>query len=375
MNHIVASAVERVLSEGRENARVRQARDRVSSALTDLVSEAAALEKGRDVYVDTAFLNSLRGLLPGFTLDHIGFGDFEYRGPEGTIGFSRTSSVTIPGQSGRAHRVDADPPSLALRLLDAARAKGIVEGYTVNEGRFSRENPPEPGSVVKHWSLGMVKVVKTEHSPGAMTDTLVLRDAGRGQPIWVAAHELKEAVSEVVMRDMVADEPEKLAGEFEPGKGALVSDSTDNGATGPKRMPKGKQAAPVSSIPKAGASSPGRTRGESGTPQKPGAGRSGVQNKQEMQGMGNGSVTERKILGVEFHVQHSRGGASKYILDWNEAVTRAAEMSIQQGGKVYVDVLAHTPSGARAFGIDDFDPEASVSRRYVISADDLGVVP
>ena len=55
-------------------------------------------------YVDTAFLNSLRGI-PGVSLEHMGFGEFYATTPHGTVDFDRMRGKEFPGQSGRSHKV------------------------------------------------------------------------------------------------------------------------------------------------------------------------------------------------------------------------------------------------------------------------------
>lgn len=54
-------------------------------------------------YIDTAFLNSLRGI-PGVSLEHMGFGEFYATTPHGTVDFDRMRGKDFPGQSGRSHR-------------------------------------------------------------------------------------------------------------------------------------------------------------------------------------------------------------------------------------------------------------------------------
>ena len=56
------------------------------------------------VYVDTAFLNSIRGI-PGTSLEHLGFGEFYAETPKGQVDFDRMRGKEFPGQSGRSHKL------------------------------------------------------------------------------------------------------------------------------------------------------------------------------------------------------------------------------------------------------------------------------
>ena len=134
--------VERALSRGTTTPSLERARDRVSAALTDLVLDEAIVQQGDKVYADTAFLNASRGLLPGFEMKHMGFGEFYLAGPGGAeVQFDRMRGKPFPGQSGRSHLVyDNKGGSLVRELLDAAQAAGLAE-HIVSEGTLLDERP------------------------------------------------------------------------------------------------------------------------------------------------------------------------------------------------------------------------------------------
>lgn len=272
LNENTLQAVDRIAGQTNldESARTRSARDRVSAALTNLMldaplTEAAVLEKDGLVYVDTRFLNSLRGLLPGFTLRHLGFGNFEYRGPGGSIEFSRTSAVQIPGQSGRAHLVAAFRPSLIDDLLAAARKKGIVTDWNVTDWNAAVE------STVDEVVMAQKAQMPSEEGnrvPGGMTGGSVdlnRKDLkGKGQTKGEPGARRKT--------DIASKPPGKAPsarGGMSGRKAIVPNRRSETGGRGRTRPNGHRPAAPASA-------------------RKPGAGRSGVRDKREMPGMGGG---------------------------------------------------------------------------------------
>ena len=77
------------------------------------------------VYVDTAFLNSIRGI-PGTAVEHMGFGEFYADTPHGRVDFDRMRGVDFPGQSGRSHQMYGEGDS-AKWLLQQMISKGQTE--------------------------------------------------------------------------------------------------------------------------------------------------------------------------------------------------------------------------------------------------------
>lgn len=60
---------------------------------------------GKNYYADTKFMNSLSGVMPKMSLEHMGFGEFLLKGPQGEIEFDRMRGKDFPGQSGRSHKL------------------------------------------------------------------------------------------------------------------------------------------------------------------------------------------------------------------------------------------------------------------------------
>ena len=78
---------------------------------------------GKDVYADSAFLNSVSGVLPNSELKHMGFGEFYLKTPDGDIQFAR-GGKEFKGQSGRSHTVyDSKGGKLVKQLIVAMEKK------------------------------------------------------------------------------------------------------------------------------------------------------------------------------------------------------------------------------------------------------------
>jgi hypothetical protein len=77
--------------------------------LVDQLTEAyigTVYKDGKDMYVDTAFLNNVSGGAPDFHIRHLGFGEFTIEGPGGIeIEVDRMRGKDFPGQSGRSHKL------------------------------------------------------------------------------------------------------------------------------------------------------------------------------------------------------------------------------------------------------------------------------
>ncbi len=89
----------------------------------------AHYKHGKDYYVDTAFLNALnkvKGLKGG--LQHMGFGEFVWKGPDGEVDFDRMRGKDFPGQSGRSHKVyDNKGGKLVKAMIKAMENQGLSE--------------------------------------------------------------------------------------------------------------------------------------------------------------------------------------------------------------------------------------------------------
>ena len=65
----------------------------------------------------------------------------------------------------------------------------------------------------------------------------------------------------------------------------------------------------------------------------------------------------------------------EYFTSFEKACEHAVVISISNGETVAVDVLCYTKAAARKFGIVDYDPDASITTRVLVKAEDIGKVP
>lgn len=77
---------------------------------------------------------------------------------------------------------------------------------------------------------------------------------------------------------------------------------------------------------------------------------------------------------LEFAVDDA-SGRERVFKTFGEACGFAVALAACTGQDVNVDVLCWSEDAATAFGIDDYDHEASVTERIVIKADATGKVP
>ena len=88
---------------------------------------------GKHYYADSNFLNKSKGVLPGFSLEHMGFGEFYLKNGDERIDFDRMRGKDFPGKSGRSHQVtDNAKGKLVKKLIKAMEQKGKSE--LVKEG-------------------------------------------------------------------------------------------------------------------------------------------------------------------------------------------------------------------------------------------------
>jgi hypothetical protein len=64
----------------------------------------------------------------------------------------------------------------------------------------------------------------------------------------------------------------------------------------------------------------------------------------------------------------------EYFTSFDKACVYALGISISNGETVAVDVLCYTATAAHKFGIEDYDPDASVTTRVLVKAEDTGKV-
>jgi len=94
-----------------------------ASLLEDALREeqdAHHFHDGKSWYVDTGFISASDKALPGFTLKHMGMGEFQLKGPDGTIDFDRMRGKEFPGQVGRSHKLYDDKDGALIKKLMAA---------------------------------------------------------------------------------------------------------------------------------------------------------------------------------------------------------------------------------------------------------------
>ena len=100
---------------------------------------------GKDYYADTAFMNKLSGVMKGFSLEHMGFGEFTLKGPDGAeIEFDRMRGKDFPNQSGRSHKLyDNQNGKLVKQLIKAMEKAGkselMKESYSPEVGEMLTE--------------------------------------------------------------------------------------------------------------------------------------------------------------------------------------------------------------------------------------------
>lgn len=85
------------------------------------MEKIVALRIDGQLFVDTAFINSCKGILPDSELKHMGFGEFYLETPDGTIQFARRDTLKWNDISGRAHKIYDD--------VDGVLVKALVQGF------------------------------------------------------------------------------------------------------------------------------------------------------------------------------------------------------------------------------------------------------
>ncbi|MFA6234293.1 MAG: DUF2958 domain-containing protein [Bacteroidota bacterium] len=89
-------------------------------------------EEGGKWYADTDFINKVQHVYPGATLEHMGFGEFVLKTPDGEMEFDRSRGKDFPGQSGRSHLLydnkNGKVVEKAIMLMDRANKSEKVAG-------------------------------------------------------------------------------------------------------------------------------------------------------------------------------------------------------------------------------------------------------
>jgi hypothetical protein len=79
-------------------------------------------------------------------------------------------------------------------------------------------------------------------------------------------------------------------------------------------------------------------------------------------------MTKTSHKDVEFVVN------GKHLKSFDKACGDAVASSLARGVAVNIDVLAYSKAGAKWCGIEDYDPDASVSGRISITSEDHGKI-
>ena len=148
---------------------------------------------GKDFYVDTAFVqlasNNASKVLPGFTLRHLGFGEFSMDSPDGgKVEFDRMRGRDFPGQSGRSHKLYGDKKAIQKLIKNM-----VNKGHAQMSKKFK---VPTPKAVSQR--TGMKVRAKTR---GALQQKLydyfmdVYDQEGRQRP-WRSVHSIAGAVGQ-----------------------------------------------------------------------------------------------------------------------------------------------------------------------------------
>lgn len=79
-------------------------------------------KKGGKIYADTTFINRTKGVIPGASLEHMGFGEFYLQTNDGQVDFMRRSTQ-IEGFVGRTHELGDDRDGKLVDVLIKAMVK------------------------------------------------------------------------------------------------------------------------------------------------------------------------------------------------------------------------------------------------------------
>ena len=169
-----------------------------SSALSGQLEEALSeplheeqqahhFHDGKSWYVDTGFISASEKALPGFSLSHMGFGEFSLKGPEGEIEFDRMRGKDFPGQVGRSHKLyDNKDGALIKKLIAAMKGKSQeMKAESLDEADLSssssyQEIKKEAGKWAKEVAASLMKKI----SPKPKSIAVVNPDMGRPMASW-----------------------------------------------------------------------------------------------------------------------------------------------------------------------------------------------
>lgn len=86
------------------------------------------IDQDGSIFVDTDFVNRVQRL-PGVSLRHLGFGEFEVQTDRGSVEVDRMRGQPFEGQSGRSHKFydNKGGTHIALELVKEMERKGLSE--------------------------------------------------------------------------------------------------------------------------------------------------------------------------------------------------------------------------------------------------------
>jgi len=130
---------------------------------------------GKDVYVDSDFVNASQHVWPQAHLKHIGMGEFELVTPLGTIQFDRMRGIKFPGASGRGHLMYDDSDGRAMKELlakmeSAGKSERRASERTVVRAVMARGLTVDPAQRVE-WTQKHLRTKDTAFlavSPGTI---------------------------------------------------------------------------------------------------------------------------------------------------------------------------------------------------------------
>jgi len=119
------------------------------------------MKSGKDYYADSNFLNAIRDTMPGFSLQHMGFGEFYLEGPgDERIDFDRMRGKDFEGQVGRSHKIyDNKGGKLVKQLIKAMEKKKLSALVTEDEEVLDERRGMPVSKAVERESL-RIKLAK-----------------------------------------------------------------------------------------------------------------------------------------------------------------------------------------------------------------------
>ena len=142
---------------------------------------------GKNWYVDTGFVSASEKAMPGFSLSHMGMGEFSLKGPDGEIEFDRMRGKDFPGQVGRSHKLyDNKDGALIKKLIAAMKGKSQeMKAESLDEANLSssssyQEIKKEAGKWAKSFAADLMKKIR----PKPKSIAVVNPDMGKPMASW-----------------------------------------------------------------------------------------------------------------------------------------------------------------------------------------------